>query len=465
MQETTLDLGALIKELTARIAVWGLIWNPLAEDNRFATALKKALQRKNNGVELFLTHPSRNEDGLVLSRDVFAALPYIKKVGFVPSLLLLEPTERRLMLTPWGLINTTQAGLRIAAEINARGIGLFPESEFETLPKDLASHVITRFRLKRRPLEDGLILGSFLFEKDETPATVIDASYTLETSKDWKALRESQAWLEAWCEGKVFSWSGGGRDASDLSDCFEQSQLDQKSHKSVTKAGNHILIEPSRYERKVVERRFHGKPRDLLLKQRISGEYILAFPSVRRLLLSKAAQDSLQFSSDALAFIDGKKRSNYPELAPFRPLHVHQRLGFLEDEDKIRCIKTRKEYGIESGCSYPLKVELSPTKEEFTRTEVIGGREERIKLVRSGHGIAIKITTENRTLEYSEEKESLEELTRYFEVPDVPPVNEVMHKRYCGYLKILQTMKLIADQFVECSRCGSSIPNDATHLA
>ena len=109
------------------------------------------------------------------------------------------------------------------------------------------------------------------------------------------------------------------------------------------------------------------------------------------------------------------------ELCPLYEVRPQMRLGFLEELDRIRCIRSDPERGFREGESYPIS----------TRSQIHSSKDERPYEKRDGtmevrtfikHRKLLKITIGGE--EFDEHKDSIEYLLERFEIPDPGHIGE-----------------------------------------
>jgi hypothetical protein len=151
------------------------------------------------------------------------------------------------------------------------------------------------------------------------------------------------------------------------------------------------------------------------------------------------------------------------ERAPLYPLPKILRLGYLDEEDRIRCVADLKSQisDFKSGGSYPLRTQTIEVKRKEHRPNLMGEDEE---LVFTGHELAFYVTDgdggehcflDERALQkgvelsplwtgrgngdgdagnpQSDRVHTLQELVGHFEIPDVPDVSKTNPERHARY--------------------------------
>jgi len=138
--------------------------------------------------------------------------------------------------------------------------------------------------------------------------------------------------------------------------------------------------------------------------------------------------------------------------APFYPLKVTQRLGYLDKLDKIRCTKTDKSKKLRAGELYAISVSSHVWEE---RGEKIVKRfrdgapsEEKRDTISSGKKLRIEIAGH----EFDETPEDIQYLTDHFDIPDPGDVATHFPQDYARYLSELRRLETPRFQFREFQR-------------
>ncbi|HEY5053552.1 MAG TPA: SNF2-related protein [Solirubrobacterales bacterium] len=124
------------------------------------------------------------------------------------------------------------------------------------------------------------------------------------------------------------------------------------------------------------------------------------------------------------------------DLCPLYEVRPQQRLGFLEDLDRIRCIRSDPERGFKAGESYPIATRSQIHDKEVERPyENRKGELEIRKFRRQRKLLQITIASEG----FDEGKESIEYLLEHFEIPDPGHVGDRFPKECARARAILDT--------------------------
>jgi hypothetical protein len=150
------------------------------------------------------------------------------------------------------------------------------------------------------------------------------------------------------------------------------------------------------------------------LNNQASGYFALQLREWRR-ITDLAAQGILTLEPALAEHVSGVIAASETLMTPLYPVRVQQRLGFLDDQDSIKCLLTDPGKGFLAGERYPVSVE----------SQVTVHKEERIIENRDGEPELRKFEQERKYLKISigehhfdEDTQSIRYLTEHFEMPD-----------------------------------------------
>lgn len=107
------------------------------------------------------------------------------------------------------------------------------------------------------------------------------------------------------------------------------------------------------------------------------------------------------------------------QLCPLYPLPPQMRLGWLQDLDQIRCIRSDPERGFRAGASYPISVSsdirltIHPRPVEAANGDIEVRRYEREALV-----LKVRVGSGTDAHDFTESPEDISRLIEHFEIPD-----------------------------------------------
>jgi len=139
-------------------------------------------------------------------------------------------------------------------------------------------------------------------------------------------------------------------------------------------------------------------------------------------LIERCAEEGVLTIDPALAEAATRTQAEIErELCPIYPVRPQMRLGFLEDLERIRCLRSDPDRGFEEGEEYPIA----------TRSQIHTDKDERPYEKRDGTMEVRKFEVERKLLkitigteEFDEGKDSIEYLLEHFDIPDPGHVGE-----------------------------------------
>jgi hypothetical protein len=201
--------------------------------------------------------------------------------------------------------------------------------------------------------------------------------------------------------------------------------------------GSRIRARPSAYALLALAKEKRDREVQLLDGQSVA--YFAQNTRAYRGLLELEANGTLRLEPALKAAAEKAVREGRLLSTPLSPVKPQQRLGWLEDLDRIRCKRGCPEKGFVSGTEYPL----------FTRSKVSSTTEERIvEHHKTGEPELRHFTLERRLLEVSignhtfdEGAESIRYLTEHFELPDPGCVATLFPDKVARNLRVLEEIE------------------------
>lgn len=150
------------------------------------------------------------------------------------------------------------------------------------------------------------------------------------------------------------------------------------------------------------------------LNNQASGYFALQLREWRR-ITDLAAQGILTLEPALAEHVSGVIAASETLITPLYPVRVQQRLGFLDDQDSIRCFIADPDKGFLAGERYPVAVESQVTVTKNER--IIENRDCEPELRKfEQERKYLKITIGEH--EFDEDPQSIRYLTEHFEMPD-----------------------------------------------
>jgi hypothetical protein len=158
-----------------------------------------------------------------------------------------------------------------------------------------------------------------------------------------------------------------------------------------------------------------------------------------RAITDLAEQGVITLESALAEHVSGVIAAAETLITPLYPVRAQQRLGFLDDQDSIKCLMDDPEKGYLAGERYPLDVE----------SQVAVKKEERIVENREGEPVLRKFEKERKYLkisvgdhDFDEDPESIRYLTEHFEMPDPGDVATLAPEAVLANKELLQQIAL-----------------------
>lgn len=196
-------------------------------------------------------------------------------------------------------------------------------------------------------------------------------------------------------------------------------------------------------------------PKDLIaalhsLEERTPMELVVQ-AETRQALQRAVRSDFWIVQPELVEAVDAAVASYSANRAPFYPLSDVQRLGFLDETDKIQCRKTGLA-GFTAGEFYPLTCTTCPTERAGTRINIFGDTED---VTYHGQDLVVKIRSDKTEYAFTTEPKvtsgldglkahDMQALVTHFVIPTVPDVAITQNEAYQENLRRIDVIAAAA---------------------
>lgn len=255
-------------------------------------------------------------------------------------------------------------------------------------------------------------------------------------------------------------WSSGEFNLASLHN-FDAAKAEYAArHRSGKARAHNLWLEKGRIRRHLTPFQTFSKkiPKDLIvslndLDNRTPMELVVQVET-RTNLLRAVRSTFWKVQPELVTAVDAAVAAYNANRAPFYPLSDVQRLGFLDETDKIQC---RKEgiAGFVPGEFYALTCTTCSTERDGTRINIFGAEEQ---VTYHGQDLVVKITTGKTvagqpvTHAFTTEpkvteglggliKHDMQALVDYFVIPEVPDVAITQRERYQANIELIKEIE------------------------
>jgi len=380
--------------------------------------------------------------------DLPAFQPYLAAMNFRADCVAMNPPYGLRWQTPWGKIDAQEACLRMALNWHANGYMLMSINQWDRFKPKLQRkfEAIAQLRNVFPGTEVVVILGFFAAYRDIDPIQL--GTFDLAQPDGYRLLEEKLAQWPA----LTYRHRDLTLDDEQRAEMVERARAAYQQYRrereddapfSIDVRGRNLSVKPTPYEKyRLMDALDEPDALSVLNLGRTNKSYLVANPKVRRLLQSEEVGRILTISPRAAAVLEEAAETvNTAELAPLRPLKPHQRLGYLDNLERVKCVQDDPARGFVAGVHYKIDVHTNVNTADFERAVTKQGEKQTIRFVRVTRGLEITISGNGAEYTVHENKEGLEYLEAHFELPEIQDVSQV-DPRYEHNLKRLESMGL-----------------------